>query len=72
MKQITLNINENKFQAFFEFIKTLDYVSLPNEDWWSELSEIEKKKIKKGTKEIQEGKGISHEVVRTEIQALLK
>jgi len=29
MKQITLNIKESKFQAFIEFIKTLDYVEIP-------------------------------------------
>lgn len=28
MKQITLNIAENKFKAFLEFIKTLDYVKV--------------------------------------------
>ena len=26
MKQLTLNIIESKFQAFLEFVKTLDYV----------------------------------------------
>ncbi|MBN1184525.1 MAG: hypothetical protein JXB49_19690 [Bacteroidales bacterium] len=29
MKQITLNISDNKFQAFLEYIKTLDYVEVP-------------------------------------------
>ncbi len=29
MKQLTLNINDNKFHAFLEFIKTLDYVEVP-------------------------------------------
>lgn len=28
MKQVTLNIADNKFQAFLEFIKTLDYVKV--------------------------------------------
>lgn len=28
MKQITLNIADNKFKAFLEFIKTLDYVKV--------------------------------------------
>lgn len=28
MKQLTLNIAENKFNAFLEFIKTLDYVKV--------------------------------------------
>lgn len=28
MKQVTLNIADNKFKAFLEFIKTLDYVEV--------------------------------------------
>ena len=32
MKQLTLNIVESKFQAFLEFIKTLDYVEIPEAD----------------------------------------
>lgn len=31
MKQITLNIDETKFKAFLDFIKTLDYVSVSDE-----------------------------------------
>lgn len=32
MKQLTLNISESKFETFFEFIKTLDYVEVPEAD----------------------------------------
>jgi cystathionine beta-lyase family protein involved in aluminum resistance len=32
MKQITLNISDNKFHAFLEFIKTLDYVKIQEPD----------------------------------------
>jgi hypothetical protein len=32
MKQITLNIEDSKFKAFFSFIKTLDYVSISKEE----------------------------------------
>lgn len=32
MKQISLNIEEQKFNAFLEFIKTLDYVEIPEAD----------------------------------------
>ncbi|MFW6222512.1 MAG: hypothetical protein ACOC3T_02755 [Bacteroidota bacterium] len=28
MKQVTLNISDNKFKTFMEFIKTLDYVKV--------------------------------------------
>jgi hypothetical protein len=32
MKQLTLNIRDNKFHTFLEFIKTLDYVEVPEVD----------------------------------------
>lgn len=32
MKQVTLNIAENKFKTFLEFIKTLDYVKVEDID----------------------------------------
>jgi hypothetical protein len=41
MRQLTLNINENKFQAFWEFIKTLDYVEIPEAEKKA-LSELQK------------------------------
>ena len=32
MKQLTLNINDNKFRTFLEFVKTLDYVEVQEDD----------------------------------------
>lgn len=32
MKQLTLHIAEGKFQTFVEFIRTLDYVMVENEE----------------------------------------
>ncbi len=32
MKQLTLNISDNKFSTFLELIKTLDYVEVPEAD----------------------------------------
>jgi hypothetical protein len=32
MKQLTLNIIESKYQAFLDFIRTLDYVEIPEVD----------------------------------------
>ena len=32
MQQLTLNISDNKFKTFLEFIKTLDYVEVPEVD----------------------------------------
>jgi len=32
MKQLTLNIDESKYKAFLDFIKTLDYVEVELEE----------------------------------------
>ncbi|MDP2114339.1 MAG: hypothetical protein Q8K69_09810 [Bacteroidota bacterium] len=32
MKQLTLNIDDNKFRTFLEFVKTLDYVEVQETD----------------------------------------
>ncbi|MCH7399331.1 hypothetical protein MM236_15120 [Belliella sp. DSM 107340] len=32
MKQLTLNISENKYKTFLEFIRTLDYVKVEEID----------------------------------------
>jgi hypothetical protein len=53
MKQLTLNINDNKFHAFLEFIKTLDYVEVPEADKKS-LDELQTSLNQ--VKMIQEGK----------------
>jgi len=53
MKQLTLNIKDNKFQAFLEFIKTLDYVEVPEADKKS-LSELQSSLNQ--VKMMQEGK----------------
>lgn len=53
MKQLTLNIVDSKFKAFLEFIKTLDYVEIPEADTRS-LEEL--KNSLKQVKMMQEGK----------------
>ena len=32
MKQVTLNVEDSKFQAFISFIQTLDYVSVSSDE----------------------------------------
>jgi hypothetical protein len=32
MKQLTLNISEDKYQTFLDFVRTLDYVEIPEVD----------------------------------------
>ena len=53
MRQLTLNIRDNKFKAFLEFIKTLDYVEVPEVDNKS-LNELQDSL--KQVKLMQEGK----------------
>ena len=53
MKQVTLNIADSKFQAFLEFIKTLDYVKVENEE---ETAIQELQSSLKQVKLMQEGK----------------
>ena len=53
MKQLTLNISDNKFLAFLEFIKTLDYVDVQEADKKS-LAELQNSLNQ--VKMMQEGK----------------
>jgi hypothetical protein len=53
MKQLTLNISDSKFHTFLEFIKTLDYVEVPEADKKS-LSELQNSLNQ--VKMMQEGK----------------
>jgi hypothetical protein len=53
MKQITLNIDESKFQAFLNFIKTLDYVSVSDD---MAIPIEHQQEAQKRLKLIQEGK----------------
>lgn len=52
MKQLTLNINDNKFRTFLEFVKTLDYVEVQEDD--KSLAELQNSL--KQVKMMREGK----------------
>jgi hypothetical protein len=57
MKQLILNIEENKFNAFLTFIKTLEYVSISEEENISQEQQAEVTKreqlIEKGEMKIR-------------------
>lgn len=53
MKQITLNIDDSKFNAFLEFIRTLDYVKIEDTE---EKAVEELQNSLKQVKLMQEGK----------------
>jgi hypothetical protein len=66
MKKITINIEENKYSFFLELIKSMDFVSIENEeDWYGNLSFSEKKNIQKGIDDIENGRIFSHNEVMT-------
>jgi hypothetical protein len=69
MKQLTINIKDNKYSFFLELIKSMDFVSIAdNEDWYESLSANDKKSIQKGIEDIENGRIHSHE----EVMALAK
>jgi len=64
MKQLTINIKDNKYPFFLELLKSMDFVSIAdNDDWFENLSENEKKSIHKGIDDIESGRIHSHEDV---------
>ena len=66
MKKLTINIEENKYSFFLELIKSMDFVSIENEeDWYENLSFSEKKNIQKGIADIENGRVFSHNEVMT-------
>lgn len=66
MKKLTINIEENKYSFFLELIKSMDFVSIENEeDWYENLSFSEKKNIQKGIDDIENGRVFSHNEVMT-------
>ena len=50
--KITLDIQDNRFDTFLEFIKTLDYVSISNED---EIPQWQRDEVKSRLKLIKKG-----------------
>lgn len=66
MKQVIVNIEEHKYLFFLELIKSMDFVSIENEeDWYGDLTFEEKKNIQKGIDDIENGKIHSHNEVMT-------
>ncbi len=55
MKQLTLNIADNKFDTFIEFIKTLDYVKVEDSEEVIEALEGLQQSLHQ-VKQMQEGK----------------
>jgi hypothetical protein len=66
MKQLTINITDNKYSFFLELLKSMDFISIvDNEDWYENLSQNEKNLIQKGIDDIENGQVHYHEDVMT-------
>ncbi len=64
MKKLTVTIKDNKYQFFLELIKSMDFVSIVDQnDWYNDLSDNEKKMIQQGIENLENGKIHSHEEV---------
>ncbi|WP_298392841.1 hypothetical protein [Flavobacterium sp.] len=64
MKQVTINIKDNKYSFFLELLNSMDFVSIVDqEDWYENLSQNEKNLIQKGIQDIENGQIDSHEEV---------
>ena len=64
MKKLTVTIKDNKYQFFLELIKSMDFVSIVDQnDWYNDLSDNEKKMIQQGIEDLENGKIHSHEEV---------
>lgn len=64
MKQLKINIKDNKYSFFLELLKSMDFVSIVEDnDWYENLSPIEKKDIQKGINDLENGRTYSQEEV---------
>lgn len=74
MKQLVINIKDNKLSFFLELIKNFDFISIEEDtsDWYSQLSEKEKRSIQRGIDDLDNGRTVSHEEVMASVKAKLK
>jgi hypothetical protein len=64
MKQLKINIKDNKYLFMLELLKSMDFVSIVDEnDWYQNLSPQDKKNIENGVNDLENGKIFSHEEV---------
>jgi hypothetical protein len=64
MKQVTINVTDNKYSFLLELLKSMDFVSIANEnDWFENLKEEEKKLIQQGVNDLDNNNTFSHEEV---------
>lgn len=64
MKQVIVNIQDNRYNFFMELMKSMDFVSVDEQtDWYESISEDEKKLIQRGIDDLDNGRTHTHEEV---------
>lgn len=66
--RLVLDIKDNKANAFLNFIKSLDFISVSSEDTFV-LSDEQKNAIDIGLNDIKEGNVLSHNEVLAELKS---
>lgn len=69
MKQLILNIDDNKFNTFLSFIKTLDYVSISNDgkdipEWQQEEVSRRSQLIESGEVKVEKWSDVKEQIFR--------
>lgn len=65
--RLIIDIKDSKAEAFLNFIKSLDFISVNKEDEYI-LTDEQKKAIDKGLNDIEQGNVFSHEEVLLELK----
>jgi DNA-binding protein YbaB len=65
--RVTLDINDNKAVAFLNFIQSLDFVTIKNDDEF-QLSDLQKRAIDEALNQVESNKTLSQEEVMSEMK----
>ncbi len=69
---LTISENSNKSTALLNYLKSIDFVKISKStDWWETLSTEQQNSINKSVKELDNGKGVTHNDVRKSVKKLL-
>ena len=73
MKQLVINVKDNKLSFFLELIKNFDFITVEDTgDWYSLLSTEEKQSIDKGLDDIKNGRVKPHAEVMESVKAKIQ
>ncbi len=62
MRQLTVNIEDDKYSFFLGLMKSIDFVSVDDElDWYDDLFEADKNHIQEGVDDINPGRVVYNE-----------